>query len=202
MELLVTMLLTFIVMGAIYGVYRVQIHSVKANESRMEAQEYVRAALDMMMREMRNAGYFPVNVTDATCWAGNGGIVIATASTFSFALDADGDGDCGGPTNNETITYALAGGDITRAVDGGAAQLLTNGGVTVFQFAYFPKDCATPSFPLPIGSGSACGVAGTLANIERVSISLTVQSASPDTQFGGQAQINMTSNVDLRNRGL
>ncbi|MFQ5918120.1 MAG: PilW family protein, partial [Candidatus Binatia bacterium] len=42
-ELLVTILLSFIVMGAIYSVYRVQTRSMKVQENRMEAQQYVRS---------------------------------------------------------------------------------------------------------------------------------------------------------------
>src|SRR3990167_9234230 len=63
-ELLVSLLLTSIIMGAIYSVYRVQTHSAKIQENRLEAQEYARSVLDMMVREIRNAGYAP---TGAAC---------------------------------------------------------------------------------------------------------------------------------------
>ena len=44
-----TILLSSIVMGAIYSVYRVQTHSMKVQENRMEAQEYARSVLDLMV---------------------------------------------------------------------------------------------------------------------------------------------------------
>jgi prepilin-type N-terminal cleavage/methylation domain-containing protein len=204
-ELLVSVLLTSIIMGAIYSVYRVQTHSAKVQENRLEAQEYARSVVDMMVREIRNAGYFPVTVTDVNCLLAQGGIVTADAQTIRFRLDADADGDCAGP--NEYIVYTLSGSNITRAVDGGTAESLTDGNVTAFQLSYFPQNCSN-NFSNPVGAGSAsCPAtaganAGTLAAIQRVSISITVQSKNPDTEFGGQLNATMTSNADLRNRGL
>ena len=209
-ELLVSLLLTSIIMGAIYSVYRVQTHSAKIQESRLEAQEYARSVVDMMVREIRNAGYFPVTVTDVNCLLAQGGIVTANAQTVQFRLDADANGDCQGA--NEDITYTLTGSNITRAarsVAGGsfATESLSDGNVTAFQLTYFPQDCSN-NFSTPVGLGSSgCpaspgGNAGTLAAIQRVQISVTVQSKNPDTEFGGQLTATMTSNADLRNRGL
>ena len=193
-ELLVSMLLTSIIMGAIYSVYRVQTHSAKVQENRLEAQEYARSVLDMMVREIRNTGYFPVTVTDINCVAGQGGIVSATATTFEFRVDADADGLCSNTVGtNERIIYTLSGNDITRTEGSGAAQLLTNGNVTVFALKYFTQAGAELTQPIAVAN---------LANIQRVSISLTVQSKNPDAEFGGQLTVQMTSNADLRNRGL
>jgi Tfp pilus assembly protein PilW len=44
------------VLGAVYTLYRVQTHSTKVEASRLEAQEYANAVLDLMVREIRNAG--------------------------------------------------------------------------------------------------------------------------------------------------
>lgn len=191
-ELLVSMLLTSIIMLAIYSVYRVQTHSAKVQENRLEAQEYARSVIDMMVREIRNAGYFPVTVTDlVNCTPLQGGIVTAGAQTFSFNLDADANGDCVG--SNERVTYTLSGSDVTRAADGGTAESLTNGNITAFNLKYFTQAGAELTQPI---------AAANLANIQRVLISVTVQSKNPDTEFGGQLTVTVTSNADLRNRGL
>src|SRR3990167_6466064 len=90
-ELLVSILLTSIIMGAIYSVYRVQTHSAKAQENRMEAQEYARSVLDMMVREIRNAAYNPLSATNGTnCAGGAAGapsVVTATATSVRFTYD-------------------------------------------------------------------------------------------------------------------
>ena len=200
-DLLISTILTLVLTLAMYSVFRVQVRTIKSQESRLEAQKYARATLDLMVREIRNAGLTPTGT-------GCAGIVTANAQTLQFRLDADSDGDCGGP--NEDITYAYVAGtqDITRAADGGGAQNLTSGNATNLQFTYFPQDC-TSNFSTPVGGGAAAcplatgGDAGTLVAIQRVSISLTVQSKNPDAEFGGgQLNATMVSSVDLRNRGL
>lgn len=214
-ELLVSMLLTFIIMGAIYSVYRVQTHSAKVQENRLEAQEYARSTLDMMVREIRNAAYNPRGIagTGASC---GGGIVIgtpgvntATATSISFTYDFH-DGAGGGPDqdcndSDEDITYAYdttgctAGfGNITRKVGTGAAESLTSCNVPDvsgqrLDIRYFKQDGTELSRPVALADLSA---------IQRVQITLTVQSLHPDTEFGGQLNATMTSNADLRNRGL
>jgi type IV pilus assembly protein PilW len=188
-ELLVAMGLSLIVLGAVYGVYRVQTHTVRAQEFKMEAQEDARAALDMMTREIRNAGFFPTGSTN-TC-PGTAGLVVATATILQLVYDADGSTDCTGTVAtgkpaDENVAYALTGGNITRAVNGGVAQPLTAGNVT-----------NTVMFTYVDNAGAATT---TLANIKRVNITVSVQSRSTDAQFGGGQLITMTSNVDLRNR--
>lgn len=205
-ELLVSVLLTSIIMGAIYSVYRVQTHSAKVQENRLEAQEYARSVLDMMVREIRNAGYAP---TGAAC----AGVLVADAQRLQFTYDANANGLC--TDDNETIEYAYNSTtkNITRATNIlgsttlGSAQDLTDSNATALQFTYYPQDC-TNNFSTPVGTGSSgCpaspgGNAGTLAAIQRAMISVTVQSKNPDAAFGGQLTTTMTSNADLRNRGL
>lgn len=213
-ELLVSILLTSIIMLAIYSVYRVQTHSAKVQENRMEAQEYARSVLDMMVREIRNTAYNPTSlVTGANC-AGGGlpgapSVVTATATSFRFTYDFRGaastdppDGDCADP--NEEITYQFQApgpqncptgfGDITRTAKNDsnitATETLTNCNVTDFSLAYYVQNSSTAMSPI------------VAANIQRVEISITIKSLNPDAEFGGQLTATMTSNADLRNRGL
>jgi len=206
MELLVSILLTSIIMGAIYSVYRVQTHSAKVQENRLEAQEYARSVLDMMVREIRNAAYNPLGATlGAKCGggvvAGTPGVVTAAATTFEFTYDFRGstsgsapDGDCDDQDEDITYTFSTSGcsslGNITR---NGSSNPLTDCNVTSLDFRYFTQAGAEISRPVS---------ATDLPNIQRVLITLTVQSKNPDTEFGGQLNATMTSNVDLRNRGL
>lgn len=189
MELLVSLLLTAIIMTAVYSVYRVQTHSAKAQESRLEAQEYARSVLDMMVREIRNAAYTP---TGAACAV----VVSASSQSIQFRYDANADGDCSDSDEDITYTFDTTGctgslGNITR---NGSGNPLTNCNATSgFDLRYFKQDGTELSRPV---SG------GELVNIQRVLITLTIQSLRPDTEFGGQLTTTMTSNADLRNRGL
>ena len=204
-ELLVAMTLSLTLLGAVYAVFRVQAHTIKGQEYRMEAQEYARVSLDMMAREIRNLGYFPTR-TPCAAPANTNGLVSATATSISFAYDADGNGDCAGAGENVVYTYDAVALDITRSANGGAAQTLTNANVTAFQFLYYPRQtsAAAPA-PYCFSAGNPSGCAGgnvsaNLASVQRVSVSLTVKLLKTDPNFGAQQAIAMATNVDLRNR--
>jgi prepilin-type N-terminal cleavage/methylation domain-containing protein len=201
-ELLVATALMLMVLGAVYTLYRVQTHSTKVEASRLEAQEYANAVLDLMVREIRNAG------------ACSGGIISAAKQNLRIAYDANGDNDCG--DSNEDITFAFdatgcaAGyGNITRmTVVPSQSQPLTDCNVPTgagnFSFNYYPQQ-TSGSAPPPfcISTGDPAGCSGTLDvnAVQRITISVIVHAMNPDAQFGGQLSATMTSNVDLRNRG-
>ena len=200
MEMLVGLVLTTTIMGAAYAAFRMQTLSIRGQEQRLEAQEYARAVIDLIVRELRNADY---STGTATC----AGIVVANSQTVQVRVDANADGDCS--DSNEDITYAYDAGtsNVTRTEVGGTAQSLTDGKATSLQFTYYPQNC-TNNFSTPVGGGaSACPAsaganAGTLASIQRISVSLTIQSRNTGDMGGGVLNAAMTSNVDLRNRGL
>ncbi len=195
-ELLVSMLLTSIIMAAAYSVFRVQTHTVKVQENRLDAQEYARSVLDMMVREIRNAGYLPVGACTTTP-ANTNGIITASSQTFRFVYDSNAANGCADADENIEYRFDSTGcpagfGDIKRKTTNPANdQPLTDCNVaSSFSLTYYAKDSTTPLSPV------------VLANIQRISISLTVQSKNADPVFGGQLNATMTSNADLRNRGL
>jgi prepilin-type N-terminal cleavage/methylation domain-containing protein len=207
-ELLVSMLLTSLVMAAAYSIFRLQTHTVNDQSNRLDAQAYARSVLDMMVREIRNAGYNPTGTTSgANCAggsAGTPGVVTATATSFRFTYDYRGasatdpsDGDCSDADEDIAYAWDTTGcsgglGNITR---NGSANPLTDCNVTnSFAISYFKQDGTSLTAPV---------TGANLALIQRVQITLTVQSKNPDIQAGGQTlNATVTSNVDLRNRGL
>ena len=195
-ELLVSMLLSSIIMGAVYSVYRMQSHTMKIQEKRLDAQDYARSVLDMMVREIRNAGYFPVGAC-TTSPVNTNGIITADSQTFRFVYDSNAANGCADADENTECRFDSSGctnglGDIKRKTTNPANdQAITDCNVTSFSLTYYAKDSTTPLSPV------------VLANVQRISITLTVQSKNPDSQFGGQQlDATLTSNVDLRNRGL
>jgi len=67
-EFLISILMTSLIVSAIYSIFRVQTHSVKLQENRLEAQEYTRNVLDIMVREIRNAAYNPLGSACTISW--------------------------------------------------------------------------------------------------------------------------------------
>ena len=195
-ELLVSMLLTAILLGAVYSVYRVQARELKVQDERLGAQDYARAVADLMVREIRNAGFAP---TGATCAV----VVAADVQTLQFRYDANANGSCA--DTNEDIIYGFdttacptGFGNITRKEGANAAQPLTDcnipAGTGNFSFTYYPKDSST-AYSTPVAAGS-------LGSVQRIAVKVTVQSKNPDPVFGGQLTATISSNTDLRNRGL
>ena len=194
-ELMVAAGLSLFVLGTIYGVFRSQTHTVKGQESRMEAQEYAMSVLDVMVREIRNTGYFPTTACNAT-----GGIAAATATSFSFVYDKDNSGACSG--DNEVIVFAYDGTNVTR---NGLA--LTEGNAAAFLFTYYPQQTSgTAPAPYCFSTGNPLNCSGDLAanliSVQKIMISVTIQSRSPDVEFGGQSTITMSSGADLRNHNV
>ncbi len=200
-ELLVAAGLSLAVMAAIYGLFRSQTHTIKGQESRMEAHEYAMAILDLMVREIRNTGYFPAG-TACSNVSNTAGIASASLTSFSLVYDKDGNGTCSGDDEVITFAYNSVGQDVTRN-----SQALSDGNVTAVQFTYYPQQTSgTAPAPYCFSTGVPAGCSGNLASslssVQKIAVSVTVQSRNPDVQFGGQSTITMSSNADLRNHGL
>jgi len=116
-ELIVAMAMAVIVMGALYSTFKSQQDSYVNQEVVAEMQQNLRAALYMMARDIRIAGYDPSELADA-------GIVSAGPNSINFTFDInDGiDNDADGTVDeigepiindgdvtdaNENITYSL-----------------------------------------------------------------------------------------------
>lgn len=197
-EILVSMGFSLAVLASIYGLFRAQTHTVKGQESRMEAHEYALSVLDTIVREVRNTGYFPTNVA-CTNVTNTGGIVTATAQSFQLVYDANADGTC---EENVAFTYDGTNKNVLRN-----SVAITDGNATDIQFTYYPQQTSTTApAPYCISTGVPSGCSGTLssnlASVQKVVVSITVQAKSPDTQYGGQSTTTMTSTADLRNHGL
>jgi type IV pilus assembly protein PilW len=200
-ELLVAAGLSLAVLASIYGLFRSQAHTIKGQESRVEAHEYAMAILDVIVREIRNAGYFPTGTACANV-SNTAGIASASLTSFSLVYDKDGNGTCSGDDEVITFAYNSVGQDVTRN-----SQALSEGNVTALQFTYYPQQTSgTAPAPYCFSTGVPAGCSGNLASslnsVQKIAVSITVQSRNPDVQFGGQSTITMSSGADLRNHGL
>jgi Tfp pilus assembly protein PilW len=196
-ELLIAAGLSLAVMASIYGLFRSQTHTIKGQESRMEAHEYAIAVLDILVREIRNTGYFPTGTACANV-SNTGGIVATpTANSLRIVYDTNGDGTC-----EEDVSFTYDGTNILRNT-----QSLTDGNVTALQFTYYPQQTSvTAPAPFCFSTGNPSGCSGNLSSnlsaVQKITISVTVQSKSNDVEFGGLSVVTMSSNADLRNHGL
>ncbi len=128
-ELLVSMAIVGIVLGAIYSLFISQSRTSSVQEQVVTMQKNLRAAIYFMEGEVRMAGYDPTNSAAF-------GITDSSANTFSFSLDLNEDGVL---DSGETTTYALNGMMLEKNGDPIAEN------IDAVLFEYLKADGTTPA---------------------------------------------------------
>ena len=104
-ELMVAMAIGSIVMAGIYMFYHSNLRSHVTQQTLTDMQRDIRAAMYMMTREMRAAGYDPTRSSGAT-------FLIASTAEVQFQMDDNRDGDfddgAGGNDPDEQVRYFLS----------------------------------------------------------------------------------------------
>ena len=147
-ELMIAMAVASIIMGLIYNTYAAQQKSYTAQHLAVEMQQNIRAAVSLMKREIRMAGYDPwasdgddndgdsdVDESDESSGAN---ILSAAGNFIEFSFDNNYSGATTDP--NEHLTYGFTSGDsdLDGIADDGAESLsrIDAGGGTTEVIAY------------------------------------------------------------------
>ena len=120
-ELLIVVAVSGLVLGSIYSVFRNQMNAHKASIEAVEMQQNIRAAMFLMEREIRMAGYSPSMGAAA-------GIQVAGQGVIEIAMDLNNDGDV--TDSNETVSFGFStANDANRdgQVDGGVGSVASLG---------------------------------------------------------------------------
>jgi len=157
-EFLVAMLISSVVMSAVYASYTSQQKTYSNQTETAAMMQGLRAALFHLDRDIRMAGYDPTRSASA-------GIVTAGSDTLQFTYDDDGDGAIGA---GETILYELyvsSGITSLRRTSGGQPVVER---VDALNFVYLDLDRAVTTVP---------------AQVRSVQVALVVRSARADPDF-------------------
>ena len=173
MELLAAIFIAGILIAGLYSVFVSQQVAFSAQERIAEMNQNLRAAMDLMTREIRLAGYKKAGATF-------NGIATAQPSTIRILADLDQNGDTLG--NNEDITYSYNAGTMQICRLRNAVNLPVAENITNLTFVYTLADGATTSTP------------ADLTAIRKVTMSITAQTAYPDNRT-----LTLTSDVTPRN---
>lgn len=84
-ELMITMVISGIIIAAVYSAYVTQQRIYLAQEQVAEMQQNIRAAMDMLNREIRIAGYDPTGNANA-------GVTVVSEGQISFSADINENG--------------------------------------------------------------------------------------------------------------
>lgn len=192
-EMMISMAIGLVILSAIAGTFTLQTRQNGAEEQLGQMQQNVRAALDLMIREIQMAKYDPAS----TAFPGGTYGITYSASQLQIRADMDGNGSLDSATSGsvENIVYAYDGANlrITRQLgSGGAPQTLADH-VTAFAFNYYDAN------------GNAVTSSADSGNIRKVMLSITARTAKPDPSYpsnGGYRIYQISASVTPPNMGL
>lgn len=187
-ELLIAMTLGLIVLGAMSSVFLTQRQTYDAQEQITDMVQTARAAMDMMSREIRMAGYNPANASF------NG--ITQDSSQLQIAADINGDGNIinidESYDSNEHIVYEYYDQEsvypcqIKRKTGNGEFQPFAEN-IESFTFEYLGSD----------GNSTI-----TTENIRQIRITITARTSKIDRALDDYRRYTLISLVTPRNLGL
>lgn len=194
-----------IVLSALYGFSRNQLFSLLLEESRTSTLEDARGALDIMVRELRNAGSFPKGA-DATCLKDASGNPLRVVSASSTSIQIQTDTQTPDPTNpnpdgnctatGESVTYAI--GSATDACPG-PMTIKRNGYCLVANVVVSSKEPLFTYFDI---NDAQLGGNPAVADVKRVRIRFSVEVPDPTPRgksLGKTIKSTLSSSVEFRN---
>jgi len=199
-ELLIAMTLGLVVLGAISSVFLTQRQTYDAQEQITDMVQTARAAMDMMSREIRMAGYYdPAVATMQRSDSNADDFVGITYNSSELQLKADINNNAGigladGDTDDEheNIVYKYY-----DQYSGYPYQIKRKTGKGKFQ----PFAANIESFTFDY-LNSAGNPATTTANIRQIRITITARTSKIDRALGDYRRYTLTSLVTPRNLGL
>jgi hypothetical protein len=172
-------------------------------ETKTVTLEDARGSLDIMVRELRNAGSFPM-ITDATCVKDSSGnplrVISATSTSIQIQADTesrnggDPDGKC--TETGETVTYDIGGATSTCP---GPMIIRRNGYCLVANVVVSSKE---PLFTYFDGNDLQLSGSPPVDAVKRVGIKFSVEVPDPTPQgkrLGNTLKSTLSSSVTFRN---
>ena len=188
-ELLIALALGLLTIGAVYGVYLNQVKRQIVQEDVLAMQQTARAALDMMAREIRMAGYDPMGVNRDADPSNDFHGLSYHPTELRVRADLNGNGVLTGPKDrNESIVYLYDDSTSTlrRKVGKGGRQPVAEH-IQAFSFSY--RDAlGHPTTHAP--------------SIRAVDVQVTARSAHADSRYPeneGYRTLTLRSRIVPRN---
>ncbi len=184
-EMMVAITISMIVIAAVTGTFTAQTRQNKAEEEISQMHQNVRGALDMISRDLMQAGYK----------APGGSVTGVTYSTTQLLIQADIDANGTIDTGNASLEYIIYVWDstnmrITRQLGtGGTAEIVADN-VTACTFTYKDASDATTT---------------TSSSIRKVTVAITGRTAKVDPSYssnGGYRTYQVSADIAPPNLAL
>jgi Tfp pilus assembly protein PilW len=202
-EQLVALLLGAMVITSLYEFYRAELVRTISQEAKVSTLEDARGALDIMVRDLRNAGSWgtgsappeiggaddPNSDADTVCnrvYAASGGMI-------HVQMDLNGNGNCADTEPRENVRYELTGSTSTCP---GTTIIRRNGDCLV---ANIKTATIGRLFTYYDIAGADLGDTPLPTAIKRIRIAFAVQVKNPDPGVGGHMMSTLSTSIELRN---
>ncbi len=202
-EQMMSLVIGSVMIIALYGFYNAQLAQTLAQETKTATLEDARGALDIIVRDLKNAGAWADGKAPAETGGGDdpqgdadpvcNRIYGATPTMIHVQMDLNGNGTCADTDPRENVRYEITGPTATCP---GAKIIRRNG------------DCLVANVTTPAGgnlfryfdaSGGDLGATPPLEAIKRVRVAFGVRANHPGVQSGGGISSEISTSVELRN---
>jgi type IV pilus assembly protein PilW len=185
-EMLIALAMGSLLLASLYNFYMGQKKAYAIREQVSEMQQNARAGMELMVREIRMAGYNPTRAPGV-------GIIEAGSQAIRMTMDLNGDGDV--TDENEDITYSLYDSGSDGDLDLGRKPAgSTNQPVA--------ENIASLDFVYTLANGSTTTTPVSLGQIRMLQVSLTARTTKPDPTYpihGGRRTYTLESVITPRN---
>lgn len=175
-ELMIALALGLVVLGAMYGVFTLQNRELGNQEQVVDIQQNARAAIDVIGRDIRMAGFNPQRTTGTFGFQLSASEDRATnLGSVAFTCDEDGDGTLDA-NDKEQIAFRVSGGVLERysiAADGTKSWQPIVEGIEALNFTYTLVD----------GTVVANPTSAQVPSIAQVQIQVTSRTAKEDPAY-------------------
>jgi type IV pilus assembly protein PilW len=198
-ELLIYMAMFVVVLGGMYSIMISNTRTYSSQENRVEMTQDLRAAMNLMVREIRMAGCDPEDIDNVGFVNDADDNYDTDADSIHFTEDIDASG---APiANSEDINYYLNGSQqiVRRTGDGDVQPVAENITDLTFTYMYADGDLSTVVGDPDDTDGDDTN---DLEDIERVQVTIEGETATEDAVTGAVATRTQTSWVIVRNAGV
>ena len=202
-EQLVSLLLSAAMITSLYGYFRHELYRFLSLEIKTSTLEDSRGALDIMVRDLKNAGSWGTGSAPAETGAADdpsgdadtvcNRVYSATPVLLHVQMDLNGNGNCADNDPRENLRYEITGPTATCP---GPYVIRRNGDCLV---ANVVPESVGKLFTYYDADGYDLGAAPAAAAIKRVRIAFAVETKNPDAKSGGSLSSRLSTSVEFRN---
>ena len=194
-ELLIYMLMFIVVSGSLYSILITNTKSYSSQENKVEMTQDLRAAMGLMVTEIRMAGCDPTDRNDVGFVNDADDRYDTDANSVHFTMDIDASGEI--IPNSEDISYYLdtVNDQIKRRTGDGSEPPIVAENITGLTFNYRFEDGDT-GIPGAVGDGT-----DDLEDIRSVQITIQSETANVDAVTGARKTQTQMTWVRVRNAG-